>query len=84
MNDKPSNPWIDGLVAVALLLLLPLGALTALGLLVAMAFGADLKGGPEISGQAAAVFLLAVIAVLVFVLLMAGRWDSRHRANRKG
>jgi len=79
MSDRPTNPWTDGLLAVAIVILLPLGGLTILGLLFAMALGLDLTKGPEISAQAAAIFLLSVIAVLGFVLVMAARWDSKHR-----
>lgn len=82
MNEKPSNPWSDGLLTVSLLLLLPVGVLTFLGVLVAMALGADLSGGPEISKQAVAIVLLSVVAILVYVLVMAARWDTKHRERR--
>lgn len=81
MNDKPSNPWTDGLLAFSVFILLPLGVLTILGLLIAMAVGLDLTGGPDLTAQAAAIFLLSVIAVLGFIFVMAARWDGKHRSR---
>jgi membrane protein implicated in regulation of membrane protease activity len=78
LDAEPQNPWIGGLLAVSVLLLLPLGVLTIIGLLIAMAIGVDLANGPDISAQAAGIFLLAVIAVLGFVMTMSARWDRRH------
>lgn len=82
VSHKPSNPWSDGLLAVSVLILLPLGVLTILGLLIAMALGVDLSRGPDITAQTAAIFLLSVIAVLGFVFVMAARWDSKHRRQQ--
>lgn len=72
------NPWAKGMLAFAIGAT-AFGALLAVGLMVALAVGADLTGGPMVGSQAAGIILLSVTAVLVFVLVMSVRWDVKHR-----
>lgn len=78
MSDE-QNPWAAGVLIFSFFILLPLGILTILGTLIAVAVGVDLNRGPEISAQAAAIFLLSVAAIAGFVTFMAIRWDNKHR-----
>lgn len=76
------NPWTKGLMAFSVGAG-ACGVLFAVGLMVAMAAGADLSGGPLVGSQAAGIILLSVTAVLVFVLVMSVRWDAKHRKVRR-
>ena len=65
-------------IFIGALTLIALGSLFIVGVLVAIAIGAQLSDNPAPYSRWLAIGLLAVIAVLVFVSAMARRWKRKH------